>query len=127
MRPSRLLVPLVPLLLLASACGGDRADEDPAARGAGGPPGRQGSPDSLAEAPPPTAQAPALRVHYLEIVTGEVDATCAALKTLHGVRFGAPEPALGSARTAPLRGGGRVGVRPPPRADGRLSCGPTIG
>ena len=52
-------------------------------------------------------------VHYLEIVTPDVDATCSALEALHGVSFGAPDAALGNARTATLEGGGMVGVRAP--------------
>jgi predicted enzyme related to lactoylglutathione lyase len=52
-------------------------------------------------------------VHYLEIVTPDVDTTCEACSQIHGVTFGAPEPMLGGARTAPLSDGGRVGVRAP--------------
>jgi predicted enzyme related to lactoylglutathione lyase len=62
-------------------------------------------------------QEKAARVQYLEFVTPDVDATCAALAKLHGVRFGEPVAALGQARTAPLAGGGRIGVRAPLRAD----------
>ena len=54
-----------------------------------------------------------MKVHYLEIVTPEVDATCAACEKLHGVSFGAPEEVLGNARTATLADGGRIGVRAP--------------
>jgi len=54
-----------------------------------------------------------MQVHYLEIVTPEVDATCAALATLHGVTFGEPEAGLGNSRTAALANGGRIGVRAP--------------
>ena len=50
-------------------------------------------------------------------MAADVDATCAALENLHGVRFGEPEAALGNARTATLEGGGRVGVRAPMRED----------
>ncbi len=56
------------------------------------------------------------RVHYLEIVTPEVDATCAAYARIHGMTFGDPEPTLGNARTAQLAGGGMVAVRAPMRA-----------
>jgi hypothetical protein len=52
-------------------------------------------------------------VQYLEIVTPDVDATCGALSTMHGVRFSAPDARLGNARTAELEGGGRIGVRAP--------------
>jgi uncharacterized protein len=59
----------------------------------------------------------AMLVQYLEIVTPDVDATCSTLEKLHGVRFGGPEAALGKARTAKLKDGGRIGVRAPLRAD----------
>lgn len=59
----------------------------------------------------------AMLVQYLEVVTADVDATCSALEKLHGVSFGEPEAALGHARTATLKGGGRVGVRAPMRED----------
>ena len=58
----------------------------------------------------------AMRVEYLEIVTPDLDATCSALEELHGVTFGAPEAGLGGARTAALKGGGRIGVRAPMHA-----------
>jgi predicted enzyme related to lactoylglutathione lyase len=68
------------------------------------------------EAKDPKQEKPML-VQYLEVVTPDVDATCTSLEKLHGVRFSAPEAALGNARTAPLKGGGRIGVRAPMRAD----------
>ena len=61
----------------------------------------------------PVAQEPALRVHYLEIVTPDRDATCELLQKVHGVTFGEPVVALGNARTARLAEGGRLGVRAP--------------
>jgi len=54
-----------------------------------------------------------MQVHYLEIVTSDVEATCRALEAAHGVRFEAPQAALGQARTAVLADGGRIGVRAP--------------
>ena len=54
-----------------------------------------------------------MQVHYFEIVTPEVDATCAALARMHDVAFGEPEAGLGNARTAPLANGGTIGVRAP--------------
>lgn len=81
--------------------------------------------DGTSPPAPPAAGAPApgqegivenaMNVHYLEIVTPDVDATCAALATAHGVTFGDPVPELGNARTAKLATGGRVGVRAPMR------------
>ena len=57
----------------------------------------------------------AVQIHYLEIVTKEVDAVCAAYEAANGVRFGTPDPGLGNARTAKMPGGGLVGVRAPLR------------
>ena len=54
-----------------------------------------------------------MQIHYLEIVTNEVDAVCATYAQLHGVEFGEGDPGLGGARTAPLVGGGLFGVRAP--------------
>ncbi len=54
-----------------------------------------------------------MRVYYLEIVTDEVDAVCAAYAAASGVRFGEPDALLGNARTAALPGGGMAGVRAP--------------
>jgi pimeloyl-ACP methyl ester carboxylesterase/predicted enzyme related to lactoylglutathione lyase len=67
-------------------------------------------------AAPKTAPEPRTsNVHYLEIVTPSVDATCEALSKSHGVTFGKPIAPLGNARTAELRDGGRIGVRAPMR------------
>ncbi len=54
-----------------------------------------------------------MQIHYLEIVTREADAVCAAYAAAHGVPFGKPDAGLGNARTAALPGGGLVGVRAP--------------
>ena len=54
-------------------------------------------------------------IHYLEIVTKEVDAVCAAYAAANEVQFGQPDPGLGNARTAEMPGGGLVGVRAPLR------------
>lgn len=54
-----------------------------------------------------------MRIHYLEIVTREVDATCATHEQLNGVTFGEADPGLGNARTAALKNGGMIGVRAP--------------
>ncbi|HQR45842.1 MAG TPA: hydroxylase [Thermoanaerobaculia bacterium] len=52
-------------------------------------------------------------IQYLEIVTPDVDAVCAAYAAAIGSSFGAPDPGLGNARTAALPGGGLLGVRAP--------------
>ncbi len=56
-------------------------------------------------------------IHYLEIVTPEVNATCTTYAQVHGVEFSGPQPELGNARTAELPGGGILGVRAPLRDD----------
>jgi predicted enzyme related to lactoylglutathione lyase len=56
-----------------------------------------------------------MQIHYLEVVTKQVDAVCAAYAAANGVRFGEPDAGLGNARTAALQGGGMVGVRAPMR------------
>ncbi len=57
----------------------------------------------------------AVQVHYLEIVTPSVDATCDVLAEAHGVVFGEPIAEFGNARTTKLKDGGRIGVRAPMR------------
>jgi uncharacterized protein len=54
-----------------------------------------------------------MQIHYLEIVTKEVAAVCAAYAATNSVRFGEPDAGLGNARTASLPGGGLLGVRAP--------------
>lgn len=57
----------------------------------------------------------AMQIFYLEIVTTEVDAVCAAYAAANGVQFGKPDAEFGNARTAAMPGGGLVGVRAPLR------------
>ena len=54
-----------------------------------------------------------MQIHYLEIVTRDVDAVCSAYAEANGVQFGKPDAGLGNALTATLPGGGLVGVRAP--------------
>ena len=56
-----------------------------------------------------------MKIHHLEIVTPQLDATCASLAAQHGVAFSAPTPELGGARLAEMDGGGWIGVREPLR------------
>jgi uncharacterized protein len=56
-----------------------------------------------------------MQIRYLEIVTKQVDSVCAAYAATNQVQFGDPDIGLGNARTAPLPGGGLVGVRAPLR------------
>ncbi|MFO0937488.1 MAG: hypothetical protein U0798_13335 [Gemmataceae bacterium] len=68
------------------------------------------SPKNSAKGEPMTRQ-----VYYLEIVTKDVNAVCAAYAAANGLTFGEPDAGLGNARTAPLANGGLVGVRAPLR------------
>ena len=54
-----------------------------------------------------------MRIHYLEVVTTDVDPVCTLYAQAYGVDFGDPDASLGGARTAPLGNGGMVGVRAP--------------
>lgn len=54
-----------------------------------------------------------MQIHYLEIVTTDVDAVCAAYAAANGVQFGEPDAGLGNARTTTLLGDGMIGVRAP--------------
>jgi predicted enzyme related to lactoylglutathione lyase len=54
-----------------------------------------------------------MRVHYLEIVTKDVDATCKLYSGVHGLAFGDADQSLGGARTAALADGGMLGIRAP--------------
>ena len=54
-----------------------------------------------------------MQIHYLEIVTRDVNATCEAYQAANRLTFGEPVPELGNARTAELANGGRIGVRLP--------------
>lgn len=70
------------------------------------------------DAPPPQRESnseESMTIHYLEIVTPEVDATCTALARIHDVTFSDPVAVFGNARTAPLHGGGLISVRGPMR------------
>lgn len=58
-----------------------------------------------------------MKVHYLEIVTHDVDAVCRGYEEAHSVRFGDPEELLGGARTCELPDGTIAGVRSPLRQD----------
>ena len=52
-------------------------------------------------------------IHYLEIVTNDVDALCAAYERVHGLEFGSEDPDLGQARVAVQSDGSLLGIRNP--------------
>lgn len=54
-----------------------------------------------------------MKIQYLEVVTRDVDAVCAAYAAASGAAFGDPDAGLGNARTMAMPGGGLVGVRAP--------------
>lgn len=54
-----------------------------------------------------------MQVHYLEIVTNDVDTACELYSGIHGVTFGDADPGLGGARTALMSEGGMMGIRAP--------------
>lgn len=58
-----------------------------------------------------------MKIHYLEVVTPDVDAACQTYSALHGVTFTEPEANLGGARTAEFEDGGILGIRTPMRED----------
>jgi len=58
-----------------------------------------------------------MQIQYLEIVTGKVDETCAALASLTAASFSAPNPLFGNVRIADPSGGGRMCVRALMRPD----------
>lgn len=74
-----------------------------------------GSAPSWSKTPSPTGGPTSMQVYYLEIVTKDVDLVCATYAAANGVQFGQPDAGLGFARTAPMAGGGLVGVRAPLR------------
>ncbi len=46
-----------------------------------------------------------MRIHYLEIVTTDVETVCTLYSKMHGVTFGDADQNLGGARTARLANG----------------------
>ena len=56
-----------------------------------------------------------MKVHYLEIVSHNVDAVCKAYEAAHSVSFSEPDEFLGGARTCTLLDGSIVGIRGPLR------------
>ncbi len=54
-----------------------------------------------------------MAVHYLEIVSSDVEILTGLYERVHGLSFGPPDPDLGQARVATQADGGLVGIRKP--------------
>jgi glutamate formiminotransferase len=54
-----------------------------------------------------------MAVHYLEIVSDDVDILTGLYRRMHGFSFGPPDPDLGQARVATRADGTLVGIRKP--------------
>ena len=54
-----------------------------------------------------------MAVHYLEIVSNDVDALTGLYQRVHGLSFGPPDTDLGQARVATQADGALVGIRNP--------------
>ena len=66
-----------------------------------------------------------MAVHYLEIVSDDVDTLAGLYHRIHGLSFSPPDPDLGQARVATRADGTLVGIRKPwPRTNNR-SCAVT--
>ncbi len=55
----------------------------------------------------------AVQLHYMEIVSNDVDTLIGLYESLHGLSFGSPDPDLGQARVATRADGTFVGIRKP--------------
>ena len=54
-----------------------------------------------------------MAIHYLEIVSSDVDGLVGLYQRMHGLSFGSPAPDLGQARVATGPDGTLVGIRKP--------------
>ena len=54
-----------------------------------------------------------MAVHYLEIVSNDVDTLTGLYQRMQGISFGPPDPDLGQARVATRADGTLVGIRKP--------------
>ncbi len=54
-----------------------------------------------------------MAVHYVEIVSNDVDTLIGLYQRMHGLSFGPPDPDLGQARVATHADGTLVGIRQP--------------
>ena len=65
------------------------------------------------ESEPRTEGNSRIAVHYLEIVSNDVDNLIELYERMHGLSFGPADPDLGQARVASRADGTRVGIRKP--------------
>jgi predicted enzyme related to lactoylglutathione lyase len=63
----------------------------------------------------PSREGGVVKIHFLEVVTPDVEAACALYSMMYGVTFGDADQDLGGTRTADLDGGGMLGIRAPLR------------
>ena len=56
-----------------------------------------------------------MQIHYLEIVTPDVEASIALYSKIHGISFGSADKSFGNAHIAKLPNGGTLGIRAPMR------------
>lgn len=54
-----------------------------------------------------------MTVHYLEIVSDDIDTLTELYRRVHGLTFGPPDPDLGQARVATRPDGTLIGIRKP--------------
>ncbi|MFK8052466.1 MAG: VOC family protein [Woeseiaceae bacterium] len=54
-----------------------------------------------------------MKIHYIEMVSSDVTATCHLHECIDGLEFSSPDPDLGGARVALRPDGVRIGVRAP--------------
>lgn len=123
----RRVIPCFVLVSLAAAPTADRAIAQEAADAAEGDESvRAAAAEDGADAAGDAGATGALAIHYLEIVTPDVDATCDLLASVYGSACGEPAPEFGGARMIALAGGGRLGVRAPLREGERLVTRPYV-
>jgi predicted enzyme related to lactoylglutathione lyase len=112
---SWMALPFTPALTLGFTRGRVDAAED-----------RGPTPDRAQANDPHAHQGGTVEVYYLEIVTTDVDATCALYSQMYAMAFGDADPSLGGARTAQLTNGRLLGVRAPMNEDERPVTRPYI-
>lgn len=67
-----------------------------------------------------------MKVHYLELVVDDVNATCDLYAKLHKLTFSQPDSSLGNARTAKRADGSLIGIRAPMHSGERTVIRPYV-